>query len=123
MMETLKLCVSCKGCRRECPTGVDMAQDEDRGHGGARANGAATACTSGWSAGCRATRRPRRARAWLMNLRDRLPGAAALSEALAGFSARRALPRWRSDPFREPASAIGPADGREVVLFADTFNR
>ena len=26
MVETLKLCVSCKGCRRECPTGVDMAK-------------------------------------------------------------------------------------------------
>src|SRR5258705_13546323 len=26
MAETLKLCVSCKGCRRECPTGVDMAK-------------------------------------------------------------------------------------------------
>ena len=26
MAETLKLCVSCKGCRRECPTGVDMAR-------------------------------------------------------------------------------------------------
>ena len=26
VMEALKLCVSCKGCRRECPTGVDMAK-------------------------------------------------------------------------------------------------
>src|SRR3546814_5654923 len=26
MLETLSLCVSCKGCRRECPTGVDMAK-------------------------------------------------------------------------------------------------
>src|SRR5207237_8051597 len=26
MMETLKLCVSCKACRHECPTAVDMAK-------------------------------------------------------------------------------------------------
>ncbi len=26
MAETMKLCVSCKACRHECPTGVDMAR-------------------------------------------------------------------------------------------------
>ena len=46
---------------------------------------------------------------WLFNLRDRLPGAAALSEAIAGFSARRTLPRWRSDWFRDSVSAPPPA--------------
>jgi Fe-S oxidoreductase len=57
---------------------------------------------------------------WLLNLRDTVPGAAKLSEAIAGFSARRTLPRWRSDWFRNPSSGQG---GAEVVLFVDTFNR
>ena len=26
MAETMELCISCKGCKRECPTGVDMAR-------------------------------------------------------------------------------------------------
>jgi Fe-S oxidoreductase len=92
---------------------------------------------------------------WLLNLRDRLPGGAKLSEAIAGFSARRSLPKWRSDFFKEPgsswpgiavrrtASLRSPMsrpstslaqkdvdarheaghDGKDVVLFADTFNR
>jgi Fe-S oxidoreductase len=46
---------------------------------------------------------------------------ARLSEAAAGFTARRKLPRWRKDIFRERSAA--PGQGRDVVLFADTFNR
>jgi Fe-S oxidoreductase len=62
---------------------------------------------------------------WLLNLRDRLPGAATLSEAVAGFAAERPLPQWRKDYFHDQqlfASAGKPVRG-EVVLFADTFNR
>jgi Fe-S oxidoreductase len=59
---------------------------------------------------------------WLLNLRDRLPGLAWLSERVAGFSTRRSLPRWRR-PFHEPKAPIGPDNGREVVLFVDTFSR
>jgi Fe-S oxidoreductase len=60
-----------------------------------------------------------------MNLRDALPGVAALSEKIAGFSARRSLPKWRSDVFDESVVAGGHDGGGsgEVVLFADTFNR
>ena len=38
--------------------------------------------------------------AWLMNLRDRVPGLPALTERFLGLSAKRTLPRWRTDPFR-----------------------
>jgi Fe-S oxidoreductase len=59
---------------------------------------------------------------WLLNLRDKLPGAAALSETLLGFSVRRPLPCWRADRFRD-RPACGSDGGPEVLLFADTFNR
>src|SRR5262249_50753554 len=46
---------------------------------------------------------------WLLNLRDSLRAAAALSERVAGLSARRSLPRWRSDWFRDPGHS--PSSG------------
>ena len=63
------------------------------------------------------------ATAWLLNLRDIVPGAAKLSEAIAGFSARRSLPKWRPDVFDESDPGHDGGGNREVVLFADTFNR
>jgi len=125
--ETLALCVSCKGCRRECPTGVDMARMKIEVL-------AARAGKNGFSlhdrmVGWLPRYAPRAARLGaLMNLRDRLPGAAKLSELVSGFSARRSLPRWRRDWFRDPAPAAraataGGASGHDVVLFVDTFNR
>jgi FAD/FMN-containing dehydrogenase/Fe-S oxidoreductase len=127
MAETLKLCVSCKACRRECPTGVDMARMKIEFL-------SARAAKRGLSlhdrlVGYLPRYAPYAAKVpWLMNLRDRLPGAAKVSEVVAGFSAQRALPKWRSDYFHEDvASVTAPASGerivRDVVLFADTFNR
>jgi Fe-S oxidoreductase len=124
MAETLKLCVSCKGCRRECPTGVDMARMKIEVQ-------AARATTHGFSLHDRLVAHLPRyagyaARApWIFNARDRVPGLASLSEKLAGFSARRSLPKWRSDFFRdgEIGQSGGGDESREVVLFVDTFNR
>ena len=59
----------------------------------------------------------------LANWRNRSPLLRKLFEKFAGISAQRALPEWRRDVFRSDSEAVGPADGREVVLFADTFNR
>ncbi len=121
MAETLKLCVSCKACRRECPTGVDIARMKIEVL-------SARAAKNGLSlhdrlVGYLPRYAPYAAKVpWLMNLRDRLPGAAKLSEAVAGLSARRSLPKWRSDYFREePLQSNGT--GKDIVLFADTFNR
>jgi FAD/FMN-containing dehydrogenase/Fe-S oxidoreductase len=122
MAETLKLCVSCKACRRECPTGVDMARMKIEVL-------AARAEKRGLSLHDRLVGfLPRYAKTaarlpWLFNLRDAVPGAAALSQALAGFSARRPLPRWRSDYFRDAEAPAARGEGAEVMLFADTFNR
>src|SRR5436305_13710525 len=125
MAETLKLCVSCKACRRECPTGVDLAPMKIEVQ-------AARAAKYGLSlrdrlVGYLPRYAPYAAKLpWLLNLRDVIPGAAKLSEAIAGFSARRSLPRWRSDVFDDTAAGSSPASGggekRGGVLFADTFN-
>jgi FAD/FMN-containing dehydrogenase/Fe-S oxidoreductase len=122
MADTFKLCVSCKACRHECPTGVDMAKMKIEVL-------AARAARHGLSLRDRVVGfLPRYAGlasrlAWLANLRNNSRLLRKLLEKFAGISAQRALPRWRRDIFRSDVEAIGAADGREVVLFADTFNR
>ena len=119
MADTLKLCVSCKACRRECPTGVDMARMKIEVLA-ARANKHGLSLRD-WLIAYLPRYAPYVARLpWLMNLRDALPGAAKLSQAVTGLSARRSLPRWRSDWFRDREVGSESAD---VVVFADTFNR
>ena len=122
VQEALALCVSCKGCRRECPTGVDMAKLKIEAL-------AARARTHGIGAKERLIASlPRWAPVASMlpilaNARDRLPGLAALSERLFGFAAGRSLPRFRRDAFRD--AELPAPDGREgeVILLPDVFNR
>jgi FAD/FMN-containing dehydrogenase/Fe-S oxidoreductase len=121
MAETMKLCVSCKACRRECPTGVDMARMKIEVQ-------AAQLARSGLSLRDRIVAYlPRYApwlsrMPWLANARDRTPGMPLLSEFLLGLSARRQLPSWSRRPHRPEAATRHPKPGREAVLFADTFN-
>jgi Fe-S oxidoreductase len=70
----------------------------------------------------RASRLPR-----LLNLRNRSPLIARLTEKLLGFSARRSLPQWQARHFFNDAPAGATrgevlAASRPVVLFVDTFN-
>ncbi|MEO0995160.1 MAG: FAD-binding and (Fe-S)-binding domain-containing protein, partial [Pseudomonadota bacterium] len=120
MAETMKLCVSCKACRRECPTGVDMAKMKIEVQ-------AARAATHGVALRERLVAHlPRyapyaRLVPWAMNARNWVPGARWATETLLGLAASRALPHWPFESFWPEATAA--ADQAEVLLFADTFNR
>jgi FAD/FMN-containing dehydrogenase/Fe-S oxidoreductase len=120
--DAMELCVSCKGCKRDCPTGIDMAKMKiehlhhyNKKHGltlkdklvAYLPHYAPTASRFGWA----------------MNLRDTLPGAAWLSEKITGLAAQRSLPKW-VQPFHRTfnAAPTETAPAGEVVLWADTFN-
>jgi FAD/FMN-containing dehydrogenase/Fe-S oxidoreductase len=124
--EAMDLCVGCKGCKRDCPTGVDMAKMkvEFLHHYKAR---------HGHSLKDKLVARLPDYAHWasrfapLLNLRDRLPGLAFLSEKLLGLSAKRSLPQWQMRTFFNQAEqgatrAEVLAAARPVVLFVDTFN-
>jgi Fe-S oxidoreductase len=123
--DALDLCVSCKGCRRECPTGVDMAKLKIESL-------AARNARDGVSLRQRLMAylpryAPNLSRvSWIANLRDRIPGAAQISERWLGLSRRRPLPRWQ-EPFlrtvrSDSSTSASATPGREVVLFIDTFS-
>jgi FAD/FMN-containing dehydrogenase/Fe-S oxidoreductase len=110
----LELCVSCKGCKRECPTGVDMARLKIE-----------------YLAHYRKSHPPTlrdRAIAYLPRYAPAAARLAPLSNLASGllrralgFTTRRGLPAWRGNFFMD---RVWTKRGeREVVLFVDTFSR
>jgi Fe-S oxidoreductase len=117
--EALDLCLSCKGCKGDCPVQVDMA----------------TYKAEFLSHYYRRRLRPRSAYAmglipWWARLARRAPGlanavgASALGKAAAGVAPERTPPPFARETFRKWLAGRGaaPGDGRPtVVLWPDTF--
>ncbi len=117
----LDLCLSCKGCASDCPTGVDMAAYKSEVlhqtfRGRVRP---ASHYSLGWL--------PRWARLASMaprsaNASMRLPGAGRTALAVAGVDHRRTIPPLAPTTFRSWFRRHAPNGfGDEVLVFVDTF--
>jgi Fe-S oxidoreductase len=122
LAEAMKLCVSCKACRRECPTGVDMAKMKievlaaraDR-HGVSRRD---TLIAELPRLARVLSRFPR-----LANARNGSGVLRRLMQRSLGIAADRTMPEWSREPFRD-VEAVTPTGPRgTVMLLVDTFNR
>ncbi|QWD46352.1 FAD-binding oxidoreductase [Polynucleobacter paneuropaeus] len=131
--EVMDLCVSCKACRRECPTGVDMAKMKiEFLHAYKKRVGFTM---RDWLVAALPKYAPIISNIpglpALLNLRNHLPPVAKLQEWLMGISAQRSLPVWKKETLWNDKSILqklqySPAelhqDGKGVVLLADSFN-
>ena len=115
MNDSMALCVGCKACKRECPTGVDMARMKIeflyhyRKRHGLPLFDRMTAFLPLWAP-------------WAARLAPVFNILAGAGKAALGLSSRRSLPRWHRDRFAAHRSAAQVDNGSQVVLLADTFN-
>jgi FAD/FMN-containing dehydrogenase/Fe-S oxidoreductase len=119
--EALDLCLACKGCKGDCPTGVDMAtyKAEFLSHyykGRLRPPAAYAMGWIYWWAGM-ASKMPRVANTFM-----RLPGV----KVFGGIAAQRKMPRFARktfvEQFRETPRPSPARFGKRVLLWPDTFN-
>jgi FAD/FMN-containing dehydrogenase/Fe-S oxidoreductase len=121
--EALDLCLSCKGCKGDCPVSVDMAtyKAEFLSHHYKRRLRPLPAYTVGLIMfhARAAARMPR-----LANFLTHAPGISRLVKRAGGISPAREVPRFAQQTFKDwfrERGAVNPhAD--PVLLFPDTFN-
>ncbi len=122
--EALDLCLACKGCKKECPSSVDMAayRAEFFSHYYQEHRRPPAALFFGrlHEIARAAAFAPR-----IANAITHTPAAGALARLALGFAAARALPRFAPETFRSwfarNTRKNPPSDARRVILFPDTF--
>jgi FAD/FMN-containing dehydrogenase/Fe-S oxidoreductase len=119
--ETLDLCLSCKGCKGECPVNVDIAtyRAEFLAHYYERHRRPRTAWSFGlvpwWS-------RIAALAPGIANFFSRTPPFSAAAKQLAGIAPHREAPAFASRAERRGARWSVGGDGPPVLLWVDTFN-
>ena len=126
--ESLDLCLSCKACKSECPTNVDIAtyRAEFLAHYYETKRRPLAAHAFGlidkWAA--LGANTPR-----LANLLLKTPGVTPLIKQALGLASQRAMPQLAPKSFAKwaratkvPAPGGGTSGKPEVILWADTFN-
>jgi len=119
MSEAMGLCVSCKACKRECPTGVDMARLKlEWLHQRNRLRGIPV--RERLLAGLPRVAPLVSQAATLANRIAGHEGTRELAERALGLTADRPLPEWSASPWSEREISTPHPD---VLLFVDTFTR
>ncbi|MFK5604961.1 MULTISPECIES: FAD-binding and (Fe-S)-binding domain-containing protein [unclassified Haloferax] len=124
--EVLDLCVGCKGCQSDCPTGVDMAKlKSEVKHQYHQKEG--TSLRSRVFANVDTLSKLGSKLAPLSNVAAELPGSRLLLEKVLGIASERDLPSFSSESLEEwfearGGSSVPPAEARgKVLLFPDTY--